>query len=321
MHWTDGGCLIRMGHKHGVTPPVRTGDQTMNMTQNVILVLIMLSFAVAELVSRRYEKFHATKDDGILEAVMFIALVAVVQPLVFAVTGKLAAMWFPQAKGALADWPWWAMAACLLVGDDMLQYWWHRLSHTPLLWSLHRAHHSAHYMSIRVTYRNNFFYYLAMPGLWVSGMLIYLGMAKVYLVYLLIKLTVILGAHCAVRWDEPLYKIKALSPLMWVLERTISTPATHWAHHALSNDDGIGHYTGNFGNLLFLWDILFGTAHITRQYPAQVGLKDDLLFGKERWFVELLYPLLHSRREHSALKPGGQIYDEEKSRKQQPSPV
>jgi len=101
---------------------------------------------------------------------------------------------------------------------------------------------------------------------------------------------------------------------MWVLERTVSTPATHWAHHALSNEDGIGHYTGNFGNLLFLWDIVFGTAHITRQYPAQVGLKDDLLFGKERWFVELLYPLFHSKREHTALVPGGKIYDEEKRR-------
>jgi len=149
----------------------------MNMTQNVILVLIMLSFAAAELLSRRYEKFGATRDDGILESVMFIALLAVVQPIVFAVTGKLAAMWFPQAQGVLADWPWWMMAACLLVGDDMMQYWWHRLSHTPLLWPLHRAHHSAHYMSIRVTYRNNFFYYLAMPGLWVSGVLIYQGLS------------------------------------------------------------------------------------------------------------------------------------------------
>ena len=24
-------------------------------------------------------------------------------------------------------------------------------------------------MSIRITYRNNFFYYLMMPGLWISG--------------------------------------------------------------------------------------------------------------------------------------------------------
>jgi sterol desaturase/sphingolipid hydroxylase (fatty acid hydroxylase superfamily) len=163
-------------------------------------------------------------------------------------------------------------------------------------------------MSIRITYRNNFFYYLMMPGLWISGVLSYLGFGTVYLVYIVVKLAVILGAHSAVRWDEPLYRIKALAPLAWLVERTVSTPATHWGHHALTNADGIGHYTGNFGNLLFFWDVLFGTAKITRRYPAAVGLPDDLMHGKERWFVEMFYPLVQSRRTRSALSPGGWRY-------------
>jgi sterol desaturase/sphingolipid hydroxylase (fatty acid hydroxylase superfamily) len=289
------------------------GDTPMNSTQNLILVLIITGFGLAEYLSKRYKTFGATRDDAKLELVMFIGLVALVQPGIFFVTTRLGKLWFPQYQGALAHWPVWAMVLVLLVGDDMTQYWWHRLSHTPLLWPLHRAHHTAHYMSIRITYRNNFFYYLMMPGLWVSGVLIYLGFANVYLVYVVIKLTVIMGAHCAVRWDEPLYRIKALRPLVWVLERTISTPATHWAHHAMSNQDGVGHYKGNFGNLLFVWDMLFGSAHITRRYPPQVGLKDDQLFGKERWFVEMFYPLIRSKREHSALTPGGKIYAEEET--------
>jgi sterol desaturase/sphingolipid hydroxylase (fatty acid hydroxylase superfamily) len=226
------------------------------------------------------------------------------------VTGKLSALAMPGQRDAWAHLPWWAMGAILLVADDMTQYWWHRISHSPLLWPLHRAHHTAHYMSIRITYRNNFFYYLMMPGLWASGVLIYLGFGNAYLVYIVIKLTVILGAHCAVPWDAPLYRVKWLHPLAWVLERTVSTPATHWAHHALTNEDGIGHYKGNFGNLLFVWDLIFGTAKITRRYPAKVGLHDDLAFGKERWFVEMFYPLVHSRRAHSALVPGGRAYAE-----------
>jgi sterol desaturase/sphingolipid hydroxylase (fatty acid hydroxylase superfamily) len=279
----------------------------MNTTQNIILVLIMLGFAGAEIISKRYRQYKATADDTWLEALMFICLLALIQPIIFFVTGKVASAGFPEAKGALAHWPWWAMFLALLVGDDMTQYWWHRLSHSPLLWPLHRAHHSAHYMSIRITYRNNFFYYLLMPGIWVSGIFVYLGFAQVYVAYLVIKLTVILGAHCSVRWDEPLYKIKALRPLMWVLERTISTPATHWAHHALSNADGIGHYKGNFGNLLFFWDVLFGSAHITRQFPPAVGLEDDRQYGKERWYHEMFYPLLQSKRRQTALKVGGTL--------------
>jgi sterol desaturase/sphingolipid hydroxylase (fatty acid hydroxylase superfamily) len=283
----------------------------MNTTQNAILILIMLAYAAAEIWTRRFENFKATKDDGKLELFMFLSLLALIQPVIFAITSALGNRFFPEYHNALATLPWWAMAAVLLVGDDMTQYWWHRLSHSPRLWPLHRAHHTAHYMSIRVTYRNNFFYYAMMPGLWIAGALIYTGFAQVYMVYLIIKLTVILGAHCAVAWDAPLYKIRALSPVMWVVERTISTPATHWAHHALTNQDGVGHYKGNFGNLLFFWDVLFGTAHITRKYPAQVGLRDDQLFGKERWFVEMFYPLFSSKREHSALKPNGEIYSDE----------
>ena len=79
---------------------------------------------------------------------------------------------------------------------------------------------------------------------------------------------------------------------------------------ALTNADGIGHYKGNFGNLLFFWDILFGSAHITRRYPAQVGLKDDQLFGDEHWADQMFYPLSRSQRAHSALRPGGRPYDE-----------
>lgn len=282
----------------------------MKAMQTIALIAIIFGFAAIEYWTGRDKTLNATKDDKKLELFMFISLIALVQPLIFAITGTAATKWFPQYQNALADLPIWAMVAILLVGDDMTQYWWHRISHSPLMWPLHRAHHTAHYMSMRMTYRNNFFYYLMMPGLWIAGVLIYLGFGNVYLVYLVVKLTVIMGAHCAVPWDAPLYKIKALRPVMWVVERTISTPATHWAHHALTNQDGIGYYKGNFGNLLFFWDILFGSAHITQQYPAKVGLQDDLIFGKERWFTEMFYPILKSKREHSALATNGKIYAE-----------
>lgn len=264
-----------------------------------------------EIVSRLYRrKVNASGDDTKLELLMFISLLAITQPLAILVTSKLGNTFFPDAKGVIADWPWWAMVGMLLVLDDLSQYWWHRLSHTTFLWPLHRAHHSAQYMSIRVTFRNNFFYYLMMPGLWFAGALLYVGVGGiVYALYVVVKLAVILGAHCAWRWDQALYKIPALRPLMWVLERTISTPATHWAHHAITNADGVGHYKGNFGNLLFIWDLIFGSAHITRQYPEEVGLADDQRFGPERWYHQMFYPLFQSKREHSALRFGGEIYD------------
>lgn len=278
--------------------------------QNLLIIGLILGFAVMEVISRRYrDTVHPTRNDTTLELLMFLSVIAVTQPLAIFVTSKLGHWLIPQYKDVLVNLPWWAMVGILIVADDLTQYLWHRLSHSPLLWPLHRAHHSAEYMSIRVTFRNNFFYYLMMPGLWLAGGLLYLGVGGiVYALYIVVKLFIILGAHSAWRWDEPLYRIRALHPLMWVLERTISTPATHWAHHAITNDDGIGHYKGNYGNMLFIWDMLFGTAHITRKYPAQVGLIDDQLFGQERWQHQMFYPVLQSSREHTALKFGGSAY-------------
>jgi sterol desaturase/sphingolipid hydroxylase (fatty acid hydroxylase superfamily) len=286
----------------------------MNATQiqNILVLSMILGFAAMELISRRYQNtVTATANDTKLELFMFLSLVAITQPLAMLTTAKLGTWLAPEYKDVLTDWPWWAMVGILILCDDLTQYWWHRLSHSPLLWPLHRAHHSAAYMSIRITYRNNFFYYLMMPGLWFAGILLYLGVSgMVYALYVVVKLGVIMGAHCAWRWDEPLYKIPALRPVMWVLERTISTPATHWAHHAITQKDGVGHYKGNFGNLLFIWDIIFGSAHITRKYPKQVGLKDDQLFGQEHWYHQMFFPLFQSKREFSALKKGGKIYSE-----------
>jgi sterol desaturase/sphingolipid hydroxylase (fatty acid hydroxylase superfamily) len=263
------------------------------MLQNLLFASIILGFAAMEFVTRRYQAtVHANANDTKLELLMFLSLVAVAQPVAMLGGDRLGAWLMPSMRNAWSDLPWWAMVGILLVADDLTQYWWHRLSHTPLLWPLHRAHHSAKYMSIRITYRNNFFYYMLMPGLWTAGVLLYLGLGAVYLPYIVVKMTVILGAHCAWRWDEPLYRIRALRPVMWLVERTISTPATHWAHHALTNADGIGHYKGNFGN------------------PAQVGLQDDLLFGEEYWADQMFYPWSQSTRAHSALRPGGKPYEE-----------
>ncbi|WP_246883620.1 sterol desaturase family protein, partial [Pseudomonas protegens] len=218
--------------------------------------------------------------------------------LVMWASGALMQLSLPEAKGALAQIPWVLGLLLFLVFDDMTQYWWHRLTHrVPALYALHRAHHSAPYMSIRIVYRNNSFYYMLMPGIWFSGVLIYLGLAPVYYGYLILKMTVIFAAHSSVAWDDKLYRIGFLRPLMWLLERVFSTPSTHSAHHGLSAEDGVTHYKGNFGNLLFLWDVLFGTAKITRRRPVAYGIEH---LAPVSWTQELFWPLVRSRKARSS---------------------
>ena len=116
------------------------------------------------------------------------------------------------------------------------------------------------------------------------------------LIYGIIKGVVTTAAHSSVAWDAPLYKYRILHPIAWLIERIISTPATHWAHHAKFENDGIGIYKGNYGNLLFFWDVIFGTARITRKFPQEFGVPEDDRLGSERWYSQLLYPLTPSHR-------------------------
>ena len=259
----------------------------------LVILGIFFGFIALEIIFTRFFKKEGQRPgDGIVEIVATLVLTFITQPLVMAMGFAVAAFLAPNASDMLKAWPIWAVIGLFLIFDDMTQYWWHRISHSvPWLYNLHRPHHNAEYLSIRVVYRNNIFYYLLMPGLWFSGALIYLGGGWVYAGYIIVKMTVIYGAHSDVRWDAPLYKIKALSPIMWIVERTISTPATHSAHHGKHKSDGITHYKGNFGNLLFFWDVLFGTAKITRQYPREMGIENlpNTSVGEQ-----LFWPFIHA---------------------------
>lgn len=245
-------------------------------TASWAVVAIFLAFGLLELV--RSDLFHKPgqcRHDGVVEAVSTILLLSVTQPLVIVAVNALGLRCFPQYQGALAGLRWFVALPLFLVLEDMTQYWWHRASHSfGWLYNLHRAHHNARYMSVRLVYRNNIIYYALMPSLWLAAGLVYLGLGWFYAGYLVVKMLVIIAAHSDLAWDAPLYRIGWLSPLMWLVERTISTPATHHAHHGRHRADPAVHYKGNYGNLLFLWDVMFGTARITRTYPQAFGVED-----------------------------------------------
>jgi len=261
------------------------------MSHTLIIFIIFGGFIVAELVRATFLHIkHERKEDKYVEIISSTVLLGLVQPTVLTTAMLLAATFAPEAKDALIGLPIAAGVLLFLIFDDMLQYWWHRASHTfPWLYGLHRAHHNADYMSIRIVYRNNILYYAFMPSLWLSGFLVYLGLGAVYGGYIIVKMAAIFGAHSNVRWDEKLYSIRWLSPLMWLVERTISTPATHTAHHGKHKADPATNYTGNFGNLLFFWDILFGTAKITRSYPERIGVENLAPMSAK---AQLLWPIL-----------------------------
>ena len=269
------------------------------LISKMIPTALLLVLGVLEAFGGLYLEDRRTKNDWTIELVSLLSLPTLVQPAIFLVTIWAGRTWFPEYEDYyLHLGVGWQVVAFLIL-DDMTQYWWHRLSHVNrMMWKLHRPHHVVEEMGVLVTYRNAMLYYAFMPGLWFSALLVFLGMGYVYLFYLPVKLVVILLAHSETKWDRFLYRYKVLHPLAWVVERTISTPSTHFAHHGLTAEDGVSHPNGNYGNLLFLWDVLFGTAKITRQYPTRFGAWNRI---KEPWYVQLLFPLIRSKQPESEL--------------------
>lgn len=263
----------------------------------IAIFIVYFGFGILEFIrSDLFKKPLQKKGDGTVEFVSTVLVLVVTQPFILATAALLMNKFFPAQQGVLSGINVFIGFAILVVMDDMMQYWWHRASHTfGWLYKLHRPHHNGQYMSVRVVYRNNVFYYLTMPALWFSGALIYLGLGKIYVVYLIIKLSIVIAAHSDVKWDKTLYDIKFLSPLMWVVERTISTPATHHAHHGKHASDGITNYKGNFGNMLFFWDILFGTAKITRKFPSEYGVEN---LPETTISEQLLWPIFSTKQKY-----------------------
>jgi sterol desaturase/sphingolipid hydroxylase (fatty acid hydroxylase superfamily) len=261
---------------------------------------ILLLFGIAEALTGAYRRSKRTRNDYITELVSFSQLTVLIQPAVILGTGLLLGHFFPTYENRFAGVSVWLQFVIFIFIDDLVQYWWHRAAHNfPWLWKLHIAHHASPDMGVATAYRNAALYYALMPNLFFSAIAIFVGFGKVYLVYTVIKLLIIMAAHSTLRWDSFLYRYTWLHPLAWLVEHTISTPATHFAHHGLSNNDGVSNNNGNFGNMLFFWDLLFGTDKITRQYPEQFGIENS---ANDAWYVMLYYPFVRSRNKGSDLK-------------------
>lgn len=266
----------------------------------IAVVSILLILEIVEALIGTFKRSKRTFQDYISELVSFSQLTILIQPGIILLVSWLGLKVFPELENRYVGVNPWLQFGVFLLIEDMPQYWWHRLAHhSPKLWKLHLTHHASPDMGVGTAWRNGALYYALMPNIWLASVAIYLGFAKIYIVYTVVKLLIVMAAHSEVRWDSVFYKYKILHPIAWILEHTISTPATHFAHHGLTNADGISNNNGNFGNMLFIWDQLFGTAKITRKYPTKFGIEHD---PHDPWYVMLYYPFIKSAKKDSELK-------------------
>ncbi len=263
---------------------------------------IVAFFGLTETLAGYLHRTKRRADDWIQETGGFFVLAVIIKPAVVFVAFKLGEIFIPAFQNQFADQSLWLMLPAFLLIDDFLQYWHHRFSHEyAFLWKLHRPHHQAAEMGFFVSFRNSGLFYVLFPNIWWLSFVIFLGGAKAAAIGVILKQLIVIGSHSAIRWDAKLYKYKFLNPLTTVIERTLITPAFHYAHHGVSQKDNISDPNGNYGNMFSIWDQMFGTAKFTRQFPLELGLIND---PKEGWAACYFYPLIGSKNPASELSRG-----------------
>ena len=213
----------------------------------IVIFIIFFLFALLEIFKTSFfRKKGATKDDNVVDVVSALLVIGFLKPSAVAMGAWLMSVFAPQYNNVLSGLPIWAGFILLLFCDDLVNYFWHRNAHRrPIFYKLHRPHHNGEYISIRLVFRNNAFYFLLAPYYWISGILLFMGLGTVLAIYLVVKLLITISVHSDIPWDKPLYENKWTSPVMWLVERIIVTPSFHHAHHGKHKSDGVTNYKGN----------------------------------------------------------------------------
>lgn len=263
----------------------------MDIMPNITLIILGL-FLLAlgtELLGGRLARSPRPWRDLFFMVFGFSSNVLLAGAVIGSTLGWLLAHWLPEQAGSLANTAFWLAFPLIFVIEEFAHYWLHRAAHEwRWLWKVHRTHHSAQQLNICVVYRYNFFWVFMLPQTWMGAFAIYFGLTAPYLTAVLITYVVNLGTHSSYRWDLWLReKLPTLEPIWRVLERIITLPDTHHAHHAYGSE--AAHPNGNYAVTLFLFDVLFGTAKIPNRRQEKYGLP---ISPRLHWAEELLWPLV-----------------------------
>lgn len=257
---------------------------------------LLIGLGSMELLAGRMLNRRQT-DELAVDVVSLAQFALLIKPMIIAIAALALTQWAPGWAGSLTSMPLWQAVLLIVIPADFLHYWYHRLGHTlPVMWRMHRTHHTATAMSITVAYRENWRWFLFMPDIWYAGVMVYLGLGEAVLISHLIFGCANVLVHSGFAWDRGLYRLRWLAPLTWLLERLIQLPSTHRAHHAELDEHGNPPHH-NFAQLLFIWDTMFGTANFTRdRYPQRYGIPKD---PGDPWYVQLWWPLFRSKKSDS----------------------
>jgi sterol desaturase/sphingolipid hydroxylase (fatty acid hydroxylase superfamily) len=205
-------------------------------------------------------------------AALHVALVTLGAALFFA-DGAAYAAYADHGLFGLRHAPLWLQVIAALVIMDFIQYWTHRIFHSPSLWRFHAIHHGPEHVDWLSSARFhpvNTVVHTTAVGAFVTLLgfdpLVFVILAPFNIVYSTM-------VHANVDWD--------FGPL----KKVFASPVFHRWHH--SSDPDVR--DKNFAPTFPILDIMFGTYHMPEgRRPQSFGVPDDPV--PETFIGQLAYP-------------------------------
>ena len=205
------------------------------------IVLAMIFFEI--LVSNFQNQNLYKRSDTLCTIVLLLGNIIVA----FAIKGSVLAFHIYLYQFRAFDFvnqiPIWALWIITFISIDLVFYVYHRMSHRiRFLWAIHLSHHSSEEMNFAVSFRQAWFGPISKIPFFMILPLLGFDPTIIAVAGVISTLWGIVG-HTQV--------IGKLGPL----ELIFNTPSHHRVHHG-SNKQYIDK---NYGNLLIIWDRMFGT--------------------------------------------------------------
>jgi len=197
-------------------------------------------------------------------------------------------IYIPSWFKLFEHWGWWAQFGVFFLVNDFLRYWFHRWYHEfNALWRVHRVHHTAVHMDAMSVFRFHILEAVLKNGL-------------IFLPFRLLGLDpTIMAVYSAIDITKGFWHHANFRNRIGWLNYVFNSPEQHWWHH----DTGDKGQHSNYGSVLSIWDILFGTFYYRPgEWPTEIGVK-----GIENFPTDYIGQMVSIVKTDESLmaKPGG----------------
>ncbi|WP_010516989.1 sterol desaturase family protein [Croceivirga radicis] len=262
-------------------------DAVLNINPNYVIIGLLALFFTLEQIAKTPFVFKS-RGMHLAQNILF-QLVLTVLNLFFVALQVYCIEWLNAHKIGLlylVEIPFWAKLFLSVVLYDFTTYWIHRASHkVPVLWRLHRVHHSDTTMDSSTTFR---FHPLELILIYQTGniltALIFGTDVMAMAVYYLFLYVFFFLEHSNLNYPSWLNNSLGLIFVM---------PDHHRVHHHQEQ-----YYTdSNFADIFIIWDRIFGTFKLIPVADIRYGLKEFESEKKQSFLYLMKSPFIQVESE------------------------